>query len=416
MSNKQSASDDQQTTESNRVGRLEAKIESLEADNRRLEAALSRRRGWSRWRLKIALFLSRIGVKAFMGSQLVQATNEAWDAWERKLSGQDDEFPSKETRNFASALLARLIRVGTVGLVLAVLPTIVLVVQVFIMQGQNAIMRQQNRALLNQNETLQNQSIETQRSTNAQALSALIADLQSERDEAELHPDSAWTPSPPLLYRTVAVSEGLAPYVPGIHPSEIGWDTTRTSPERGLFLQALVAMEVDFPLNPSPTFVGAELSRTDLRESNLRGINLEEANLTEAVLTAADLRGARLFAAHLWQANLSGANLNHAMLGLAHLRRADLSDANLHGANLGKADLEEVNLSGADLTEAKLTAYDLLPAGSFVSVKLDSGLAKQLRGLDADVEVTEKDDQGWYVTRDTVSSEDSTSVDRPVLD
>ena len=68
--------------------------------------------------------------------------------------------------------------------------------------------------------------------------------------------------------------------------------------------------------------VGANLSR-----SNLREVDLSEAYLSEADLTGADLSGANLRGANLTGANLSGTYLSGANLSWAYLLGANLSGA-----------------------------------------------------------------------------------------
>lgn len=66
-------------------------------------------------------------------------------------------------------------------------------------------------------------------------------------------------------------------------------------------------------LNPAEDFAGANLSCTDLSQTNLAGADLSCANLSDANLFEADLRGANLSKANLRGANLQGANLSAAI-------------------------------------------------------------------------------------------------------
>ncbi|MFN6565408.1 MAG: pentapeptide repeat-containing protein [Nostoc sp. ChiSLP01] len=104
---------------------------------------------------------------------------------------------------------------------------------------------------------------------------------------------------------------------------------------------------------------GLDAPGAELVEINLSHANLSKTNLIESDLTNANLSHANLDNANLTQAKLSGADLSHAKLGFACLSQANLSSANLSGANLICADLSHANLSGANLRDASLSGANL---------------------------------------------------------
>ncbi|BAY78299.1 globin domain protein [Nostoc linckia NIES-25] len=104
---------------------------------------------------------------------------------------------------------------------------------------------------------------------------------------------------------------------------------------------------------------GLDAPGAELVEINLSHANLSKTNLIESDLTNANLSHANLDNANLTQAKLSGADLSHAKLGFACLSQANLSSANLSGANLICADLSHANLSGANLKDASLSGANL---------------------------------------------------------
>lgn len=121
--------------------------------------------------------------------------------------------------------------------------------------------------------------------------------------------------------------------------------------------------------NTKISFIGANLSESDLREvdlseaylyaaylsgANLRRSNLSEANLCRADLSKADLSKADLSRANLIFADFSGATLCGVNLSEANLRNANLSEADLSGADLSRAILINTNLSKANLKEARM--------------------------------------------------------------
>ena len=111
--------------------------------------------------------------------------------------------------------------------------------------------------------------------------------------------------------------------------------------------------------------VGANLSR-----SNLREVDLSEAYLSEADLTGADLSGA----------NLRGANLTGANLSGTYLSGANLSGTYLSGANLSWAYLSGANLSGTFYNDVTFFLLSQCPSeGSFIAWKKARGYIVKLK-------------------------------------
>ncbi|XP_076249793.1 BTB/POZ domain-containing protein KCTD9 isoform X2 [Calliopsis andreniformis] len=149
-------------------------------------------------------------------------------------------------------------------------------------------------------------------------------------------------------------------------------------------------------------FIGADLSKLDLRNINfkyavMRGCSLEGANLSGCCFERADLSYANLQSAqlvcvkmscanlaaanlrscnfedpsglpanmegvNLKGANLEGSNMAAVNLRVATLKNAILRNCDLRSAVLAGADLECCNLSGSDLHEANLRGANLKDA------------------------------------------------------
>ena len=173
--------------------------------------------------------------------------------------------------------------------------------------------------------------------------------------------DSLWDLPKALLFRCVSVSNALEPY-DLLKTMNLGKDTTtiiERSRERGELLQAMVALNVDFPLKPNPSFNDSNLSSADLSDADLSGVNLSGADLS-----GANLKKANISYVNLSDVNLRGANLRKAYLGYADLNSAilietDLREVSLRGANLVLADFLGANLSRADLIFTDLGSADL---------------------------------------------------------
>jgi len=140
--------------------------------------------------------------------------------------------------------------------------------------------------------------------------------------------------------------------------------------------------EIDFT---GKYLISTNLSNQDLTNKDLSGATLKGANLTGANLSHQDLSGKELQGILLKNADLSYVNLYNTTIGEVQKRpinpqltmdevkamdiyflrtdpsiRADLSGANLKGANLTNAILDQINLSNADLTDVDISVRSLL--------------------------------------------------------
>jgi len=203
--------------------------------------------------------------------------------------------------------------------------------------------RVQNEQLVTQNEFLKEQTVQTQRSTNASALSSIIADVQAEVEALDPADRTAWQPSSPLQFRIAAISRVLTPHRPSADSARL------VSPERGLLLRALLGVNVDLPLSPSATFADADLRDVTFGDAELGGLNLERADLTDANF----LRG-RLDDVSLVDASLQGATLVSTSFRKTDLSGADLREAQFFNVDLTRANLTGAALSYADLSNARL--------------------------------------------------------------
>ena len=103
----------------------------------------------------------------------------------------------------------------------------------------------------------------------------------------------------------------------------------------------------------------ADLSNSDLRDSNLSNADLRDLNLRNSDLRAADLRFSDLSNSDLWNSNLSNADLMNADLRFSNLRAANLSNSDFRYADLMDADLSNADLRFSDLRGAYLRNADL---------------------------------------------------------
>ncbi|XP_076182764.1 BTB/POZ domain-containing protein KCTD9 isoform X2 [Ptiloglossa arizonensis] len=119
-------------------------------------------------------------------------------------------------------------------------------------------------------------------------------------------------------------------------------------------------------------FVGADLSKLDLRhinfkfaimrDCNLAGANLSECCFERADLSNANLQGAQLVRVKMLRANLSAANLRSCNFEDPFCSPANMEGANLKGANLEGSYMTAVNLRVATLKNAILRNCNLRSA------------------------------------------------------
>lgn len=236
-------------------------------------------------------------------------------------------------------------RAITVG---GILGGIVSLVTLFIGYETLAEFRIQNQQLVEQNEFLREQSAQTQRATNASALSQLIKDIEREHDRLLLSDEEVvWKPSRPLQYRIASMSRVLTPYrVREEDPSD--W-----SPERALLLRVLMDLNASASETPSATFQRADLrgvsfGRKDFSGIDLSGANLEGATFLRSRLDDVDLDGALLGDAKLINVSLKKTRFVGADLRNAAFWGSDLTSTNLDDAQLDYAILDESALPGVE--------------------------------------------------------------------
>ncbi|MGH1363285.1 MAG: pentapeptide repeat-containing protein [Calditrichia bacterium] len=189
------------------------------------------------------------------------------------------------------------------------------------LKSQNQEFIKQNELVTSQNKLFQQQMVDQQRSTNAQLLSDILAEIEDAEREVKKtirNLDGYWKPSRQLLYR--------------IHTSARAFETNHQGSynyERGQLLQALVDARVRFPLRPNPLFRNADLRLADLRNASLSSVDLPYANLQKSRLDNTDLSHSMLSGSDLRIVNFSGANLMHA-----NLSGADLGEAYFYATDL----------------------------------------------------------------------------------
>lgn len=349
---------------------------------------------------------ARFGVKVFLGVPLHEAIIKGWDAWSAHLagryaSGTDRLWPEAETRDVLAAFATRFTRVGTFGIIMAMLPIVILGfqtlmvgVQIWQINQQNDLVKEQNSLVLKQNQLNAEQFGESYKTQLMHLLfvegckNGRCTDAQIKRNREILQQQAV---------------RGLV----SIHHTR-----KERAPLQGANLERLDLSQADLSraIFDRAELSGARLVKANLTSASLRSATLDGADLSGAVLDGADLRGAELSGANLTEASLKKAVMDGVVFrsaakggaarGLGSLVKADLSEARLYptaelgqrkttpgvdftpfdhlvevnftGANLNMANFREVNLTksklndallqGAFLSQATLTSTSLVGA------------------------------------------------------
>lgn len=106
----------------------------------------------------------------------------------------------------------------------------------------------------------------------------------------------------------------------------------------------------------------ADLSYTDLRNSNLGGAKFEKATLFRAALDGSKADKADFSRIEGYRTTFAGASAQGASFLSAELQRADFTGANLTGADFQKAELGRANFADAVITGSKFALANLARA------------------------------------------------------
>ncbi|MEL6132522.1 MAG: pentapeptide repeat-containing protein [Bacteroidota bacterium] len=281
-----------------------------------------------------------------------------FDLWEKNIRlfpfFHQDETPSPAKRSFMQ-----------MGLMIAVVVVGGSLTSAGLIFWQRASYQSQVQI---QNEKMAQQAELNERTRRLQA-TVLINEL-TEKLEAELERD----PQRALSQRTIDKIASLSyTFEPHLLWKEGKHSEMKLSKERGLLLLLLTKMDIDSTsfaqLKSQTSFVGADLRRASLQNTDLSGADLSYAYLVDADLSGATLDGAQMLSSNLHRANMTNVKGNGIMAQNATLTWADGSganfvEANFNGANLtaGKfrnTNFDRVNFHSARLNEAILNGAQL---------------------------------------------------------
>jgi len=333
----------------------------LEKENKRLKEALDsienkKKEKWSN-RYKLTKNLSG----KFLGVKLKNAIN----AFFTEL--QEDKTVSKDTASdLLAALFMRITRVGAFIIITSLLPTLLILLQVYYLKNQNRLITGQN-ARMKQQTFLQEAE---RRSFMIGILDQIIKEVTNEayKNNGYISKRSAT--------RLIAISKNLKPYRYLENDVLI---SKSVSPERGYLLLSMLENNIKLgiiiddntkeTLGEALNFEYTELNNATITDLNLDNINLDHSDLQGSNFQISLIRGR---GTQSQQSSFRHANLKNAVFDKCTLKRCDFSFANMAGTSFAKSEidhtlfintnLENVDFSNCDLTKVNFKDATILNA------------------------------------------------------
>ena len=302
---------------------------------------------------------ARVGLHVFLGGLLFKSLRSMWDAWSAFLAGQYTSstarpWPEAETRDALAALAARFVRIGLVGIMLAIIPSTLMIIQVYQIQQQNHIITEQNTLTREQFGVSYRTQLIQMIYEEQPSCDPALRRSDYGQDPGQAQRQSYCPPAQLLRVRQEAARSLVQLY--------------RLRDQAPIFTKAnLDRAELD-----AADFARADFSASTLKGASLAGAQLERATFDGALMERASLVGAQAAQASFIGASLKDADLTGARLSGASLRRADLTgailkDAQLSGASFYKEDKPTRNDYGE---HAKLSEAADLSGASFKGANL----------------------------------------------
>lgn len=354
----------------------------LEKENKRLRETLetienNKKEKWS----KRYRFTKNLSGK-FLGVKLKNAIN----AFFTEL--QEDKTVSKDTASdLLAALFMRITRIGAFIIITSLLPTLLILLQVYYLKNQNRLITGQN-ARMKQQTFLQEAE---RRSFMIGILDQIIKEVTNEayKNNGYISKRSAT--------RLIAISKNLKPYRYLENDVLI---SKAVSPERGYLLLSMLENNIKLgividdntkeTLGEALNFEYAELNNASITDLNLDNINLDHSDLQGSNFQISLIRGR---GTQSQQSSFRYSNLKNAVFDKCTLKRCDFSYANMSGTSFAKSEidntlfintnLQNVDFSNCDLTKVNFKNATILNANfknASVSTNFMQIMEEQLDG------------------------------------
>lgn len=322
-------------------------IKELETKNQQLESEIEAYKDTAARTKQLKWWTAKKFTGILLGRNLKTSVKKSLDEF------SEDRRISKNTlSDLIAALIRRFVRIGFITLLLALLPTAILVIQTYLLNQQNRRIDVQNNLITNQNRRLDQQTY-LQEAERRSALIFIYGNLLETIDR-EIRENEEKTGkrslSPQTIGQIVALSQRLKPYRYLENDTLI---SQALSPERSQLLISLVKSDLD-----SSTYLeiykNANFSYADLEQANLEGEDLRYINLNHANLAKANLRRAKLGFSNLQSIRLDSTDFVSANLFLSTLNDSEIRNSNFQFANLKSTSFKNCSINKSKFNNANL--------------------------------------------------------------
>ena len=313
------------------------KYQSLEEENKALREQLASYENKKKERWNKGVKASKFVSTKLLGARLKDAITNFFTELEEKKNVSKDTLSELLT-----AIFLRITRIGFFLLITSLLPTLLILLQLYYLRNQNQLIRTQNNRL-DQQTYLQEAS---RRSYMIGVLDGMIKDVTSRGENV----------SKSNITRLIALSKNLKPYKYLENDHLI---PRQLSPERGYLLLSLLESDLNLNKivdhNTKETIASAlEFSFAELRNTDLTQLDLSYIDLNNAVLDNSNFTKSSFTKSNFDNASLSNVNFGNSDILTVNFQNSDLTAINFSNSYISKSNFDDTNLTNASFYHADI--------------------------------------------------------------
>lgn len=345
--------------------------EALEKENQQLREQLAKYKNKKKERWQKGIKVSKYVSTKLLGTQLKNAITNFFTELEEKRNVSKDTVSE-----LLSAIFMRTTRIGFFLLITSLLPTLLILLQVYYLRNQNQLIKTQNNRL-DQQTYLQEAS---RRSYMIGVLDGMIKDVTSGVNASKSN-----------INRLIALSKNLKPYKYLENDHLI---SRQMSPERGYLLLALLESDLNLNKvidnNTKETIISAlDFSYAELKNTDLTQLEISYMDLNNATLDNSNFTKSSFSKGVFDKASLLNVNLENSDILNCRFEAADLTNASFANSYIFKCSFENTNLKNVDFSNTDMRKNSFKGAKiegvNFEKAEVDSGwMARMEEELDPD--------------------------------
>lgn len=244
----------------------------LVEENKNLKSQLEAIKKYRDKRKVFYKWIFRKAAGVFIGKGLKEAIKETLTEFNTKGKITSDTFS-----NLGAHIIWRITRIGVFGVIIALIPTLFLIIQTFYLGQQNKKIDYQNNLIISQNNRLEQQTY-LQEADRRSSLVFLSSNVMDKIDiELKAEKNTTRELSDQLIGRIAALSRSLKPY----KYLERDSLTVTTSPERGQLLINLINSNLS-PNTYKKIFNSSDFSYSEVYNAVFKEISFANINLANA--------------------------------------------------------------------------------------------------------------------------------------